>query len=295
MADEGAKAIWEAQANADIAWLFEAEAFRVAPSDKPFWFTSGLIGPYFISAHYLCGGPGAAESLLSFIDAHADDARTFPAKLLAQLRALYAEHAIYKAVVDQLTALAAEVLPLSEVTHVAGGQRRDWFFAPMLAEKLEKPCLYIYNDLEICSDEGEEVTSLRGANVVNVADLLTVASSYTKKWVPAIEAKGGRLLWALNCVDRVQGGRENLAAVNITVCESLFEVSTGLFDSALERNLIDSGQHRMLCDFLADPHASMRSFLVAHPEFLKESLQSPDAKIRQRAELCQTENLYHLD
>jgi len=35
--------------------LFETNAFKVAEENKPFWYTSGKIGPYFINADYLYG------------------------------------------------------------------------------------------------------------------------------------------------------------------------------------------------------------------------------------------------
>ena len=38
-----------------MSLLFETNAFRVCEENKPFWYTSGKIGPYFINADYLYG------------------------------------------------------------------------------------------------------------------------------------------------------------------------------------------------------------------------------------------------
>jgi len=34
---------------ANVSWLFETNALKIAPAEKPFWYTSGLIGPYYIN------------------------------------------------------------------------------------------------------------------------------------------------------------------------------------------------------------------------------------------------------
>jgi len=51
-----------------IKWLFDTNAIRVCPKDKPFWYTSGTIGPYYINTHFLYGSEEKANKLLEFID-----------------------------------------------------------------------------------------------------------------------------------------------------------------------------------------------------------------------------------
>jgi len=43
---------------------------------------------------------------------------------------------------------ASTEFPISEVDYISGGQRRDWFFAP-IGQETEETHAYIYNDLSI--------------------------------------------------------------------------------------------------------------------------------------------------
>ena len=36
-----------------VSYLFKTNAFKVCSENNPFWYTSGLIGPYFINTHFL--------------------------------------------------------------------------------------------------------------------------------------------------------------------------------------------------------------------------------------------------
>ena len=47
--------------------LFETQAMKVANPEKPFWYTSGKLGPYFINTHFLYGNETAACELLEKI------------------------------------------------------------------------------------------------------------------------------------------------------------------------------------------------------------------------------------
>ena len=38
-----------------ITYLFETNAIRFCEENKPFWYTSGKIGPYFINTHFVYG------------------------------------------------------------------------------------------------------------------------------------------------------------------------------------------------------------------------------------------------
>ena len=49
-------------------YLFETNAIRFCEENKPFWYTSGKIGPYFINTHFIYGSEKDAVELLSFID-----------------------------------------------------------------------------------------------------------------------------------------------------------------------------------------------------------------------------------
>ena len=51
-----------------VSLLFETKAFKVADENKPFWYTSGKLGPYFINVDYLYGCKEDSENLLKIID-----------------------------------------------------------------------------------------------------------------------------------------------------------------------------------------------------------------------------------
>ena len=277
-----------------IEWLFESKALRIAPAERPFLYTSGLIGPYYVNTHYLCGGENEAERILSFIDQHQEQRIDFPKKICAELDFVYAEHTIYREVIAGFCACIEAQVPLAQIDYVSGGQRRDWFFAPLVARELRKPCLYIYGDLEIRDAAGAAVSALSGVRVINVADLLTVASSYTTKWIPALRKVGAELLWSVNGVDRNQGGRENLLQGGLRDCFSLFSIDLKLFETAHKRGLIDQAQFSLVREYLNDPFTSMRNFLVAHPQYLDGLKAAQDEKTQARVRLLVGDDLYKL-
>ena len=116
----------------------------------------------------------------------------------------------------------------------------------------------------------------------------------THKHVRTVLAKAGAILaYSLNGVDRLQGGVANLTAGGIEKVHSLFAIQLSLFDQALSQNYIDQGQYDMVRDYISDPFQSMRSFLVAHPEFL-EKAQAADEKTQARARKLIGDDLYRL-
>ena len=38
-----------------MSYLFATDAIRICEENKPFWYTSGKIGPYFINTHFVYG------------------------------------------------------------------------------------------------------------------------------------------------------------------------------------------------------------------------------------------------
>ena len=49
----------------------------------------------------------------------------------------------------------------------------------------------------------------------------------------------------------------------------------------------------MLSKFIENPDGTMREFLIAHPEFIENSLKS-DEKTRSRARMCINKNFYNI-
>lgn len=104
---------------------------------------------------------------------------------------------------------------VNEIDYISGGERRDWFFSNVLAYLLGKPHISIYKDLStVVSDSNfektEAIQNLDGKKVLHIADLITVASSYIRAWIPAIRNLGAKICWSCVVVDRMQGEKKKL-------------------------------------------------------------------------------------
>ena len=281
-----------------ISYLFETNAIKFCEENKPFWYTSGKIGPYFINTHFIYGSESDAVALLSFIDDSLSDKMTLPKKVFEKVLKQYNENKIYQDVINHMKDHIEKSIDVSEIDFISGGERRDWFFSNMIAYLLDKPHITIYKDLScVISDshfnETKKSYNIEGKKVLHVADLITVASSYLRAWIPAIENLGGKILWSCVVVDRMQGGEEKLSEKGIKSL-SLVKVDTDLFKKALDMGIINSSQLDMLNNFFDAPDKTMREFLINHPEFLKNALEA-DEKTKKRAKLLVDNNLYNID
>ena len=68
-----------------VSYLFETKAIRFCAENKPFWYTSGKIGPYFINTHFVYGSEKDATELLSFIDECLSDKLSLPNKVFEKV------------------------------------------------------------------------------------------------------------------------------------------------------------------------------------------------------------------
>lgn len=280
-----------------MSYLFETKAVRFCEENKPFWYTSGKIGPYFINTHFVYGNEKDAVELLSFIDDCLSDKVTLPKKVFEKTLTQYENNNIYKSVIDTMIKYIEDNIDISEIDCISGGERRDWFFSNIIAHLLGKPHISIYKDLStVISDSNfestEEVTSLENKKVLHIADLITVASSYIRAWIPAIKNLGANIYWSCVVVDRMQGGKDKIEAEGIKSL-SLVQVDAELFKKALDMGIINEGQLEMLNGFFEDPDNTMREFLINHPEFIENSLKA-DEKTQKRARLLLDSNLYNL-
>lgn len=280
-----------------VSYLFETNAIKFCEENKPFWYTSGKIGPYFINTHFIYGREKDAVELLSFIDESLSNKMTLPKKVFEKVLRQYDENKIYKDVIDHMKNYIEENINVSEIDYVSGGERRDWFFSNILAHLLKKPHITIYKDLStVISDsnfeETKSVDKLENKKILHIADLITVASSYLRAWIPAIKNLGATICWSCVVVDRMQGGKDKIEAEGIKSL-SLVNVDTDLFKSAFNMGIINENQLSLLTNFFKDPDKSMKQFLINHPEFLENSLHA-DEKTKKRAKLLIDGNLYNL-
>ena len=281
-----------------MSYLFETKAVKFCEENKPFWYTSGKIGPYFINTHFVYGSEKDATELLSFIDECLADKKTLPEKVFKKVLKQYEENEIYHNVIDAMKNYIEKNIDVSEIDYISGGERRDWFFSNILSYLLAKPHISIYKDLSsVISDSkfenSETVNNIDNKKVLHVADLVTVASSYIRAWIPAIKNIGGQMCWSCVVVDRMQGGKEKIEAQGVKAF-SLVNVDNTLFETAYKNGIINENQLTMLKKFFENPDETMKQFLINYPEFLENSLKA-DEKTAKRAKLLVDGNLYGLN
>lgn len=281
-----------------ISYLFETNAIKFCEENKPFWYTSGKIGPYFINTHFVYGNEDDAKFLLSFIDEQLSDKMALPKNVFEKVLNQYQTNEIYKNVIDTMIDSIKSNIDIDEIDYVSGGERRDWFFSNIVSHLLNKPHISIYKDLSaVVSDSNFETTNklnnINNKKVLHVADLVTVASSYIRAWIPAIENLGGKICWSCVVVDRMQGGTEKIKEHGILPL-SLVQVDKTLFEKAVQMGVITTSQQEMLNNFFDNPDEAMKNFLINHPEFLENSLNS-DEKTAKRAKLLIDGNLYGIN
>ena len=279
------------------SYLFETKAVKVCESEKPFWLTSGMLSAYFINTHFVYGSEAEASDLLKFIDENLTDKLNMPKKVFDLVKNQYENNKIYNDVINGMVAFIKDTINVDEIDYVSGGERRDWFFSYLIAYLLNKPHITIFKDLStVTSDysfnDTKISTPINGKKVLHVTDLITIASSYIRAWIPAIQNLGGELVWSLSIVDRMQGGAERLSDLGIK-SYSLVQIDESLFVDAFNKGLLTENQLKLVQDFLKDPNGSMRKFLVSHPNFINDALNS-DPKTASRAKLCVDGNLYNL-
>lgn len=290
--------------NKDIArWLFQTNAIKVCPENKPFWYTSGRIGPFYVNTHYLYGSEKKANALLQQIDALVLEPGLCSSELEALVLQNLSTDEVFSGVIEALVAKVQEELDINEIDGISGGERRDWFFSLAVAYRLGKKHLTIFKDKKALLYSGrgiaksenhalptfpfcEEATSknVGGMKFLHLADLITTASSYERAWVPAIRSLGAEMPWSLVVVDRLQSGRDCLAAQNV-ISLALAEVNEQLFEEAVDAGVLNISSLPMLRDYIKDPEGSMGAFVKEHPEFIEQALKG-DEKTAARARLC---------
>ena len=281
-----------------ISYLFETNAVKICPDNKPFFYTSGKIGPYFINTHFLYGSENDAVDLLNFIDNLKNEKKELPAKILEKTFEQYNKNKIYKNVIDEMINSINRNINLDDIDYISGGERRDWFFSNIIAHLLNKPHITLFKDNStVVSNfdfsKTEEMKDLNNAKVLHIADLVTEASSYVRMWIPSVKSLNATICWSQVVVDRMQGGDEVFRKYNIKDF-ALIQINPSLFSESLNKGLINENQKKMLDDFYNNPYDTMRDFLISHPKFIEESLKSTDTKTSTRVKLLLENDPYNL-
>lgn len=279
-----------------ISYLFKTNAVNICPENKPFWYTSGKIGPYYINSEFLYGSKEDSVKLLDFINVEKENKIDLPKKIFEKVKKQYEENEIFNNVINEMKEKIESTVGVENIDYISGGERRDWFFSYMISNLLQKPHITLYKDLtSVVSnynfEETKKVQKIEGAKVLHVADLVTEASSYFRAWIPSVENLGAKVCYSVCVIDRMQGGTKRLEDSNIK-CMSLVKVQKDLFDDALKLNVINEEQYKMVCEFIKNPDETMKKFVKIHPEFIQNALNS-DEKTASRAKLCIEKGWYN--
>lgn len=280
--------------------LFETSAFKIAPENEPFWYTSGKIGPYFVNADYLFGSEEDSKKLLTFIDNELENENkeNIPEHIFSKTLLHYNKNSIYKSVIDSMIEYIKEHIDIEQIDYISGGERRDWFFSNIIAYLLKKPHITIYKDLSTVESnfdfsKSSTVSKLEGKNFLHIADLLNQSASFTRAWIPAIENLGSKIKWAEFVIDRMDGGTEVLSNCGVEVL-SLLKINDELFLKALDLKIINKKQLEMLRNFKKDQMGSMKQFLIEHPEFIENALKSDNSRTLKRVHTLIDQDIYGL-
>ena len=274
--------------------LFQTGAVKVCPADQPFWYTSGMLGPYYVNTHFLYGNETKAKTLLATIDELKDHPDTCANRLLAVLMENYHADAIFKNTIDGMIEILTARYPATTIDYISGGERRDWIFSLPIARLLNIPHITMFKDLS-CTVLASEPQSCEAANnssptdnsafssqlsanpplpenrqpltVIHIADLLNTASSYERAWLPILAKSGARLTASLVVVDRNQGGGAFMAnnGIDNIACVT---IAQDFFQKAETAGHISVAQLQMIIDYIADPKQYMKEFLARHPEYI---------------------------
>ena len=270
--------------------LFSTGSIKVAKANSPFWYTSGTIGPYFINTHFLFGNEEEANLLLSFINDNKDNHKYFIPQITERVISFYNTNSLFKRIIDDFFSIISSIPQFNECDFISGGERRDWFFSPIIAHLSNKKLLYIYKDLSIYSVD-KQFFDINNSLVCHICDLITQASSHKRAWIPAINNIKGKLHFNASIIDRDEGGRGYLEHSGINNFSAVI-IDNDFLERVKSNNLIDDNQLKLIKQFKMDPIKYGKDFLTNNPNFLKTSLQ--DILTKSKAERCIKENPYDI-
>ncbi len=271
--------------------LLVSESIKIADNNSPFWYTSGTLGPYFINTHFLLGNEKDANNLLSFIDEKKDNYKTFIPELIDRLIKYYQKNDIFKKSINFIYSTLKNKKEFIECEYISGGERRDWFFSPIIAHLSNKKLLFIYKDLKVY-DNNNQVNNINDSKVCHICDLVTQASSFKRAWIPAIKNINGKLIFVFSIVDRDEGGIDFFKKNNIYYLPFVI-INKFFLNDLIKNNIINKDQLNLINKFKQDPIVFGKDYLLKNPDYLLSSFN--DQKNKQKVLRCINENPYNLD
>lgn len=272
-----------------IKELFSTKALEMADPGQAFWYTSGTFGPFYINTHYLYGSAGEAEQLLKDIENELDFMPSFYDRILTKIRDQLGKSAVYRKVINSAVKKLEDEFDLSQIDIISGGERRDFFFSIPLADILKKPHLsvrkdgsaYLHSD-KSTSDWGGTVlekfnhfcisqANLKDKTILHIADIITLASSWTNRWLPAVEKCCGSIEFGFAILDRCQGGLKILAEAGVKTCV-LEQTDQGFFAAAVDKGILNKTQAEQAVVFIHDPAFYEREFFKINKKFIENEI-----------------------
>ncbi len=271
--------------------LLSTESIKIAQENSPFWYTSGTIGPYFINTHFLLGSEKKANDFLNFININKENYKKFIPELIDRIISIYKSNIIFKKSIDNFYANIKTKKEFIQSEYISGGERRDWFFSPIIAYLSNKKLLFIYKDLKIFT-ENSQVTDLKQANVSHICDLVTQASSYKRAWIPALKKINAKLSFTAAVVDRDEGGTDYFNKLKIKYYSAVL-INKVFLNDLLKNNIINNNQYNLIIDFKKNPINYGKTYLTNNPQYLLSSLN--DIKNSTKVKTCINENPYNIN
>lgn len=140
--------------------------------------------------------------------------------------------AIFREVIHAYVFLIKKSVPLGEIDAIGGIPTAGLTYATAVSYELAKPLIYVRKE-ERKHGTGKNIEGLLspGAQVVIIDDVITTGSSIISA-VNAIRNNGGILKKAAVLIDRLEGGKENLAKIGVTLVPltSIVEITDFLYD-----------------------------------------------------------------
>lgn len=273
-------------------FLFKTEALKVSQYDRPFFYTSGKLGPFYVNTHFLYGNDQEANDLLKKIDELLINNReSIPEVLTQNTYAQYISNTIYRSVIDELINKIKKTVDIDKVKYISGGERRDWFFSYVASKLLNKKHITIFKDKKtLITDQKFNIEEKTNGNIIHIVDLITIASSFDNYWIPAITDLGSKIDYVFSIVDRNQGGERFFSSRNIELY-SLIKIDSLFFKKAKEQKYITSEQNLLIEKYLDDPDATMKDFILKNPDFITNVLNE-NSKDSKKAQLLINNNIY---
>ncbi len=191
--------------------LWQHRAIEVRESE-PFQLSSGNFTPLYINCRLLISYPGTRDIITSFA------------------RRLYRERNI-------------------TADCIAGGETAGIAFGAWLAERLDKPFVYVRKKRKE-HGTGSRLEGVAAGEVLLFEDLITDGGSKIS-FIEGIREAGCTVSNCLVVVDREQGGQESLAAMGVKL-HSLVSISTCL-ETGCALGLLSSEARAQVKEYLAGP------------------------------------------